>query len=56
MSEIPLCKHLRTQLIAKDKDAEYTECLDCGMILEASERSEPAKREATDVDGSLSDA
>jgi hypothetical protein len=50
------CKHLRTQLIAKDKDAEYTECLDCGAILEASERAEPTKRDATDADGSLSDA
>ena len=29
------CKHTRKQLIAKDKDAEYVECLDCGAILEA---------------------
>ena len=36
------CKHARTQLIAKDKDAEYVECLDCGAILEASELPEPS--------------
>lgn len=31
------CKHERKRLIAKDKDAEYVECLDCGAILEAEE-------------------
>jgi hypothetical protein len=35
------CKHLRTQIIAKDSDAEYVECLDCGEILEAGELQEP---------------
>jgi hypothetical protein len=34
------CRHLRTQLIAKDSDAEYVECLDCGAILEAAERTD----------------
>jgi hypothetical protein len=46
------CQHLRTQLIAKDSDAEYVECLDCGVILEAAERGEPA----SGFDESLSDA
>ncbi len=36
------CKHSRTRLIAKDQDAEYVECLDCGAILEAGELSEPS--------------
>jgi len=45
------CKHTRTQLIAKDKDAEYVECLDCGAILEAGELPEPSG-----FDESLSDA
>ena len=31
------CKHARTQLIAKDDDSQYFECLDCGEILEAGE-------------------
>jgi len=34
------CKHARTQLIAKDNDAQYLECLDCGAILEAGELKE----------------
>jgi hypothetical protein len=40
MAESIPCPHLRTQLIAKDSDAEYVECLDCGAILEAAERTE----------------
>ena len=39
----PACKHLRTRLIAKDDDAQYVECLDCGEILEAGEISEKAE-------------
>lgn len=45
------CPHRRTRLIARDRDAEYRECLDCGEILETSESPEPAP-----VDDSLSDA
>jgi hypothetical protein len=33
------CAHKRTQLIARDDDAEYVECLDCGAILETHELS-----------------
>ena len=42
MAEPSTCKHARKQLIAKDKDAEYVECLDCGAILETSELAEPS--------------
>jgi hypothetical protein len=47
----PACKHKRTQLIAKDDDAQYFECLDCGEVLEAGEL-----RESAGFDESLSDA
>jgi Zn ribbon nucleic-acid-binding protein len=36
----PACKHTRTQVIAKDDNAEYVECLDCGEILEVDELKE----------------
>ncbi len=36
----PACQHKLTQLIAKDEDAQYVECLDCGEILEAGELTE----------------
>lgn len=45
------CKHLRTRLIAKDNDAQYVECLDCGAILEAGEL-----KETSNFGESLSDA
>ena len=40
----PACQHKRTQLIAKDKDAQYEECLDCGEILEAGESGKEGRR------------
>ncbi len=46
------CKHLRTQVIARDKDEQYVECLDCGAILEAGEIDELP----SGFDESLSDA
>jgi hypothetical protein len=49
----PACPHKRTQLIAKDNDAQYVECLDCGQILEAGEME---KKEGAGFDESLSDA
>ncbi|MGA7918991.1 MAG: hypothetical protein WCA38_04915 [Candidatus Acidiferrales bacterium] len=45
------CPHQRTQLVAKDDDAQYLECLDCGEILEAGELTD-----GTDSSESLSDA
>lgn len=47
----PDCKHKRTRLIAKDDEAQYSECLDCGEILEAGELPENGE-----FDESLSDA
>jgi len=49
----PACQHKRTRVVAKDKDAEYVECLDCGEILEAGEME---KKEGAGFDESLSDA
>jgi len=57
------CPHHRTQLIAKDSEAQYLECLDCGAILEAGElkpqqkmEPEAAKKNGGGFDESLSDA
>ncbi len=51
----PACPHKRTQVIAKDNDAQYVECLDCGEILEAGEL--PAGDASGENSGeSLSDA
>ncbi len=47
----PACEHKRTRLIAKDGEAQYVECLDCGEILEAGEL-----KDAPGFGESLSDA
>lgn len=47
------CPHKRIRLIAKDNDAQYVECLDCGEILEAGEIKEAP---AQGFNESLSDA
>lgn len=52
MSDPAACRHTRTQLVAKDSDAEYRECLDCGAILERDELPDPP----SGFDESLSDA
>ena len=57
MNELPSCRHTRTQVIAKDSDAEYVECLDCGAILDADELKETQRKEpSAGFDESLSDA
>jgi transcription initiation factor TFIIIB Brf1 subunit/transcription initiation factor TFIIB len=43
LTETPPCKHKRTRLIAKDNEAEYIECADCGAILETHELAEASK-------------
>lgn len=31
------CKHPRVRIVARDEDAEYVECLDCGEVFESAE-------------------
>ena len=31
------CKHPRVQIVAREEDAEFVECMECGDIFEASE-------------------
>jgi transcription initiation factor TFIIIB Brf1 subunit/transcription initiation factor TFIIB len=47
MPESATCRHEHTQLIAKDNEAEYIECLDCGTILETGEIRAAAGGEST---------
>lgn len=51
MAETNTCPHTRRRLVAKDQDAEYVECLDCGAILEKEELGE-----TSGFNESLSDA
>lgn len=31
------CKHPRVQIVSRDEDSEFVECLECGEIFESSE-------------------
>ncbi len=31
------CRHPRVQVVARDEDAEYVECLECREVFESSE-------------------
>jgi hypothetical protein len=31
------CRHSRVQVVSRDEDAEYVECLECREIFESSE-------------------
>jgi hypothetical protein len=31
------CKHPRVRIVAREQDAEFVECLECGEVFESSE-------------------
>ena len=31
------CKHPRVQIVSRDEDSEFVECLECGDIFDSSE-------------------
>ncbi|HVZ17743.1 MAG TPA: hypothetical protein VG897_11535 [Terriglobales bacterium] len=43
----PVCKHPRVQIVARDDDAEYVECKECGEVFESSEFKDMAIEENT---------
>jgi hypothetical protein len=45
-----LCKHPRVQIVSRDEDAEYVECMECGDVFESSEFKDMAIEEAKDAD------
>jgi Zn ribbon nucleic-acid-binding protein len=36
-SPMPQCKHPRVKVVAREEDAEFVECLECGDVFESSE-------------------
>ena len=36
------CKHPRVQIVAREEDAEFVECVECGEIFDASELKDMA--------------
>jgi Zn ribbon nucleic-acid-binding protein len=36
-SPMTQCKHPRVKVVAREEDAEFVECLECGEVFESSE-------------------
>ena len=41
------CKHPRVQIVAREEDSEFVECLECGDIFESSEFKDMAIEDNT---------
>jgi hypothetical protein len=44
------CKHPRVQIVSRDEDTEYVECLECGDVFESSEFKDMAIEENAQAD------
>ncbi|MGC1374345.1 MAG: hypothetical protein WA824_19575 [Candidatus Sulfotelmatobacter sp.] len=42
------CKHPRVQIVSRDEDAEFVECLECREIFESSELKDMSIEESVD--------
>ena len=36
-NDLTKCKHPRVRVVAREEDAEFVECLECGEVFESSE-------------------
>jgi hypothetical protein len=43
----PPCKHPRVQIVSREEDAEFVECLECREIFESSELKDMSIEERT---------
>ena len=37
VEKLPPCKHPRVQIVSRDEDTEFVECLECREVFESSE-------------------
>jgi hypothetical protein len=45
----PACRHPRVQIVAREEDSEFVECLECGDIFEASEFKDMAIEDSNTI-------
>jgi uncharacterized Zn-finger protein len=43
------CRHPRVQIVAREEDSEFVECLECGDIFEASEFKDMAIEDSNTI-------
>ena len=44
------CKHPRVQIVSRDEDAEFVECLECREVFESSELKDMSIEESGEED------
>ena len=44
------CKHPRVQIVSRDEDSEFVECVECGEVFESSEFKDMAIEERTPLE------
>lgn len=42
------CQHPRVQIVAREEDSEYVECIECREVFESSEFKDMAIEESSD--------
>ena len=47
------CKHPRVRVVAREEDAEYVECLECGEVFDSNEFRDMAIEETQDYEEEL---
>jgi len=45
------CKHPRVQIVSREEDAEFVECLECREVFEASELKDMSIEESAEGEG-----
>ena len=48
------CKHPRVQIVSREEDAEFVECLECREVFESSELKDMSIEESSDSEASES--
>jgi Zn ribbon nucleic-acid-binding protein len=49
-NRMPDCKHPRVQIVSRDEESEFVECVECGEIFESSEFKDMAIEERTPLE------
>jgi hypothetical protein len=44
------CKHPRVQIVSRDEDAEFVECLECREVFESSELKDMSIEESSEAE------
>lgn len=42
------CKHPKVRIVAREEDAEYVECIDCGEVFDSHEYADIVQEDATE--------